>query len=97
VRTKRVRYLRSGQLESSSELDANFGLRWEVQLPFEALNDTFAQVSYEGLYGESGVGNSVQTGVVPGAPSTYAFLVKAIRPIRQTTAIRADIRFRLDP
>ncbi|HZJ45422.1 MAG TPA: TonB-dependent receptor [Pyrinomonadaceae bacterium] len=53
-------------------LTLNLGLRWEVQLPFEGLNDTFATVSYEGLYGESGVGNLFKPGTLTGAPSTYA-------------------------
>jgi len=48
-------------------------MRWEVQLPFEGMNDTFAQVSYEGLYGESGVGNLFKPGTLTGSPSTYAF------------------------
>jgi len=54
-------------------LTVNYGLRWEVQLPFEGMNDTFAQVSYEGLYGESGVGNLFKPGTLTGSPSTYAF------------------------
>ena len=53
-------------------LTLNYGLRWEVQLPFEGLNNTFATVPLEGLYGESGLGNLFKPGTLTGAPSTYA-------------------------
>ena len=53
-------------------LTLNLGLRWEVQLPFEGLNDAGATVSYEGLFGESGAGNMFRPGVLEGGASTYA-------------------------
>src|SRR5262249_17885444 len=56
----------------SPSLTMNYGLRWEVQLPFQALNDTFANVPFEGLYGESGLGNIFKPGTVTGSPSNYA-------------------------
>jgi Carboxypeptidase regulatory-like domain len=52
-------------------LTLNFGLRWEVQLPFEALNDVWAGVSYAGLFGESGEGNLFKPGTLTGSPSQY--------------------------
>ncbi|HKE56864.1 MAG TPA: carboxypeptidase-like regulatory domain-containing protein, partial [Pyrinomonadaceae bacterium] len=52
-------------------LTLNFGLRWEVQMPFEALNDVWAGVSYEGLFGESGVGNLFKPGTLTGSPSAF--------------------------
>lgn len=60
-------------------LTLNFGLRWEVQLPFEALNDVFAQVSYEGLYGESGVGNLFKPGTLTGGASSYSLFGKGYK------------------
>ena len=57
----------------------NLGLRWEVQLPFEGLNDTFATVPYEGLYGESGVGNLFKPGTLTGSTSTYALFGKGYK------------------
>lgn len=54
-----------------SNLTLTFGLRWEVQLPFQALNNTYAQNSYEGLFGESGVGNLFKPGTLAGSPTTY--------------------------
>ena len=47
------------------------GLRWEVQGPFQSLNDTLTQVGYAGLFGESGVGNVFKPGTLTGSPSTY--------------------------
>jgi Carboxypeptidase regulatory-like domain len=57
-------------------LTLNLGLRWEVQLPFEGLNNTFATVPFAGLYGESGLGNLFKPGTVDGAPSTYSLFGK---------------------
>ncbi|HEY9502012.1 MAG TPA: hypothetical protein VIR01_10345, partial [Pyrinomonadaceae bacterium] len=53
-------------------LTINLGLRWEVQLPYEARNDTFATVSYQGLFGESGEGNLFKPGTLTGVPTAYA-------------------------
>ena len=47
------------------------GLRWEVQTPFQSLNNTLTQVTYAGLFGESGEGNLFKPGTLTGAPSTY--------------------------
>jgi len=47
------------------------GLRWEVQGPFYSLNDSISQVSYAGLFGESGEGNMFKPGTLTGAPSQY--------------------------
>ena len=47
------------------------GLRWEVQNPFKTLNGTLTQVSYAGLFGESGEGNVFKPGTLTGSPSTY--------------------------
>lgn len=47
------------------------GLRWEVQGPFQSLNNTLTQVSYAGLFGESGVGNLFKPGTLSGSPTQY--------------------------
>jgi hypothetical protein len=47
------------------------GLRWEVQGPFYSKNDVISQVSYAGLFGESGEGNLFKPGTLTGAPSQY--------------------------
>src|SRR5262249_46390103 len=40
-----------------ANLTINAGLRWEVQFPFTALNQAYAQTTYDQLFGISGVGN----------------------------------------
>ena len=52
------------------------GIRWEIQGPFQSLNDTLTQVTYAGLFGESGVGNLFKPGVLTGSPSTYTRFTK---------------------
>src|SRR5262249_54428952 len=47
------------------------GVRWEVQGPFQSLNNTLTQVGYAGLFGESGVGNLFKPGTLTGSPTTY--------------------------
>jgi Carboxypeptidase regulatory-like domain len=56
----------------SPSLTLNYGIRWEVQLPFEGLNNTFATVPYAGLFGESGEGNLFLPGTLTGSASTYS-------------------------
>jgi hypothetical protein len=47
------------------------GIRWEVQGPFQSLNNTLSQVSYAGLFGESGLNNLFKPGTLAGAPTQY--------------------------
>jgi Carboxypeptidase regulatory-like domain len=47
------------------------GLRYERQVPVQADNDTWAGVSYAGLYGESGQGNLFKPGTLTGSQSQY--------------------------
>ncbi len=49
----------------------NYGLRWDVQLPFVAENDTYTRVGIEGLYGISGVGNLFRPGVLQGVEPQF--------------------------
>lgn len=52
------------------------GLRWEVQGPFQSLNDTLTDVGYAGLFGESGVDNLFKPGTLTGSPTTYRRFAK---------------------
>lgn len=52
------------------------GLRWEVQMPFTPLNNTYARSTYEGLFGESGVGNLFKPGTLAGSPTTLVLFEK---------------------
>lgn len=52
------------------------GLRWEVQGPFQSLNNTLTNITYAGLFGESGQDNLFKPGVLTGSPSTYTRFAK---------------------
>lgn len=56
------------------DLTVSFGLRWEVQFPFTALNNRFAQTSYDGLFGISGKGNLFNPNVQTGKPTQFVAL-----------------------
>ena len=57
-------------------LTLTYGLRWEVQEPYTSLNDTYAEVAYEDLFGESGEGNLFRPGVLTGRRSPYILFDK---------------------
>src|SRR5262249_53318682 len=67
------------------------GLRFERAIPIQALNDTYAGVSYEGLFGESGVnnfvpgcaGSSCTAGTVAGPHSQYTLFGKGTKAYNQ--------------
>ncbi|MEP7340298.1 MAG: carboxypeptidase regulatory-like domain-containing protein [Acidobacteriota bacterium] len=48
------------------------GVRWEVQQPFTALNDTYAFVEFNDLFGISGPGNLFKPGANAGRESAYS-------------------------
>ena len=50
-------------------LTVNYGLRWEVQFPYVALNNRFTQASYDSLFGVSGSGNIFKPGTLTGQPT----------------------------
>jgi carboxypeptidase family protein len=52
-------------------LTVTAGLRYEVQFPFVATNNVFSQVSFEDLFGVSGVGNLFNPGSRAGRASQY--------------------------
>ncbi len=52
-------------------LTLNYGLRWEVQYPFTALNRNFSQTTLAGLYGVSGLGNLFKPGTLTGSPTQF--------------------------
>ncbi len=48
------------------------GLRWEVQGPFQPLNDSLSRIeSFGSLFGESGEGNLFAPGTLTGAPTRF--------------------------
>lgn len=69
-------------------LTINAGLRYEVQLPFYALNNSYSAATIEDIFGPtgtgnlsvgstvSGLGNLYQPGLLQGSPTTYEMLTK---------------------
>ncbi|HEV8486165.1 MAG TPA: carboxypeptidase-like regulatory domain-containing protein [Blastocatellia bacterium] len=52
-------------------LTLNYGLRWEIQLPFTALNGIYSTTTVEGLFGVSGPGNLFKPGVLQGKETEF--------------------------
>jgi len=55
----------------SPGLTVTLGLRYEKQLPFENLTNTYSVVGYAGLWGTSGVGNLFKPGATGGVAPAY--------------------------
>jgi hypothetical protein len=83
-RTERVRLNEIGLFAQDSwrvtpSLTMNFGVRWELQLPMEPLNDSFSMSTFADLCGRSGVGdgpggrgcNLFQPGTLTGITPQY--------------------------
>jgi hypothetical protein len=48
------------------------GLRWEVQGPFQPLNDSLSRIeSFDQIFGESGAGNLFKPGTLTGTPTRF--------------------------
>ncbi len=53
------------------------GLRWEVQGPFQSLNNNLSRLeSFDAIYGESGAGNLFSPGTLTGAPTRFVQFAK---------------------
>jgi TonB dependent receptor len=60
-------------------LTVNAGLRYELQMPFYALNDSYYQASIEDVWGVSGVGNLFKPGVLTGRKPVFVPFNKGTR------------------
>ncbi|MFN0124702.1 MAG: hypothetical protein ACKV2V_29720, partial [Blastocatellia bacterium] len=52
-------------------LNLNYGVRWEVQLPFVARTDVYSQTTFNELFGVSGVGNLFKPGTTTGKVTEF--------------------------
>ena len=52
-------------------LTLNYGVRWEVQLPFIAKTDVYSQTTFNELFGISGPGNLFKPGTTTGRATQY--------------------------
>jgi hypothetical protein len=55
-------------------LSLNYGVRWDVQFPFQNLSGIYTTTGYEGAWGVSGVGNLFAPGVLTGTVPEYRLL-----------------------
>jgi hypothetical protein len=62
-----------------SNVTVNAGLRYELQMPFYALNDSYYQASIEDVWGVSGVGNLFKPGVLAGRKPVFVPFTKGTR------------------
>jgi hypothetical protein len=60
-------------------LTINAGLRYELQMPFYPLNNSYSTATVEDVYGVSGVGNLFQPGVLTGRPPQFVQFNKGTR------------------
>ncbi len=52
-------------------LTLNYGLRWELQLPFTPLNDSYTTTTIADLFGVSGAGNLFKPGTLTGRETQF--------------------------
>ncbi|HJU44751.1 MAG TPA: TonB-dependent receptor [Vicinamibacterales bacterium] len=62
------------------DLSLNYGLRYELQFPFVALNNSYSVGDFADVFGVSGVGNAFKPGTLAGRPPTFRQLKANERP-----------------
>jgi hypothetical protein len=75
--TERIRQRQGGfyaqdAWRARQNLTVNFGLRYEVQFPFETLNNVYTEADYAGVFGVSGEGNLFKPGTLTGSVPTFS-------------------------
>lgn len=73
------------------------GLRYERQSPVSADNNTFANVSYNDLFGESGPGNLFKPGTLTGQHSSYTLLTPGTPAYNATGLFLPSFGFTYSP
>jgi hypothetical protein len=73
------------------------GLRYERQSPVSADNNTFANVSYNDLFGESGPGNLFKPGTLTGQHSSYTLLTPGTPAYNPTGIFLPSFGFTYSP
>lgn len=74
-----------------------FGLRYERQSAIQADNTTYAGVSYDGLFGESGTGNIFKPGTLTGSRSTYTLFAPGSKAYNDTGIFLPSFGFTYSP
>jgi hypothetical protein len=63
-----------------TNLTINYGLRYDLQLPFVAVNDSYSIGNYEDVFGVSGAGNIFKPGTQTGSAPFFHQLKKGEKP-----------------
>jgi len=63
-----------------TDLSLNYGLRYELQFPFVALNNSYSIGDYNDVFGVSGAGNIFKPGTLGGRAPTFRQLEENERP-----------------
>jgi hypothetical protein len=66
-------------------LTLTFGVRYELQLPFVTLNDSYTTADISDLYGVSGYGNLFKPGTMTGRDTQFILFEKGIRAYNTDT------------
>jgi len=74
-----------------------FGLRYERQAPIQSDNDTYAGVSFAGLFGESGAGNLFKPGTLSGSQTQYTLFAKGTKAYNPTGIFLPSFGFTYSP
>jgi hypothetical protein len=74
-----------------------FGLRYERQQAIQADNTTYAGVTYDSLFGESGTGNLFKPGTLAGSRSTYTFFAPGTKAYNNTGIFLPSFGFTYSP
>ena len=78
-------------------LTLNLGLRHERTESFEAENGNFAGVSYQDLFGESGVGNLFKPGTLTGGRSNYTPFTPGAKAFKPSGRFLPSVGFAYSP
>jgi carboxypeptidase family protein/TonB-dependent receptor-like protein len=78
-RMRQLGFFAQDQWRVRPDLTVNVGLRYELQLPFYSLNDSYSTATVADAWGISGVGNLFMPGVMTGQKPTFQALTKGTR------------------
>jgi hypothetical protein len=71
ARQRELGFFAQDRWQIARNLTLNYGLRYELQLPFRPLNDSYSTATVEDVWGVSGVGNLFMPGVLTGRKPVF--------------------------